>query len=145
MKRKPATFTWYLPAWCWLALSLYLFTIPGTALPSSGWMDNLQIDKLVHLFLFAVMVVLFSRPALAGVAPLPRNALHIGIPMACIAYGVAIEFVQLYWSPLRGFEVWDIAADTAGSLLGAWLAPRLVKRRHQPIQSPGSSARGNGR
>lgn len=38
--------------------------------------------------------------------------------LVCIAYGIAMEFVQKYYIPNRSFDVYDIGADTTGALLG---------------------------
>lgn len=38
--------------------------------------------------------------------------------LACLAYGIGMEFVQKYWVPLRSFDYTDIVADGVGALLG---------------------------
>jgi hypothetical protein len=55
------TFKYYWPAMGWWCITLYLFTLPGTAFPSQNWMDELPFDKAAHLILFAIMVLLFYR------------------------------------------------------------------------------------
>ena len=44
--------------------------------------------------------------------------------IVCIAYGVAMEFVQKYFIPNRSFDIGDIMADTVGSLLGLMYSTR---------------------
>jgi VanZ family protein len=113
MPRHPKLkFTWpYLPALCWWLLTLYLFTLPGSAIPKVSWLDKYQADKWVHAFLFLVLVWLMYLPARPS-----RHSLWAVVPLA-IAYGIAIEFVQQYWVVHRSFDIDDIAADALGCLL----------------------------
>jgi VanZ family protein len=126
---NPSTWRLYLPAVAWLAFTLFLFTLPGSAIPEEPWMKGLPIDKLVHLFLFAVLVLLFASPALKKQVQWTSVAIKLWLPLAAIAYGIAVEFIQLHWIPNRGFEVWDIVADSAGAILGAVLGPIIIKPR----------------
>jgi VanZ family protein len=90
-------------------------------------MEGLPIDKLVHIFLFAVLVLLFSLPALKRKVGWPSWALKLLLPLVAVAYGVAVEFIQLQWVPNRGFEWMDVAADAAGAVLGTVLGPFIAK------------------
>lgn len=117
----------YLPAFSWLAFTMFLFTLPGSAFPEEPWMAGLPIDKLVHIFLFAVLVFLFSLPALKRQVGWTVWALKLALPLVAIAYGIAVEFIQLHWVPHRGFEWMDVAADAAGAVLGTVLSPFIVK------------------
>lgn len=45
-----------------------------------------------------------------------------------IAYGTVMEFVQDQWIPNRSFELMDIAADSAGSLLALFYSFRKFLR-----------------
>jgi VanZ family protein len=117
----------YLPAFVWLAFTMFLFTLPGSAFPDEPWMAGLPIDKLIHIFLFAVLILLFSFPALSKKANWTGWSLKLWLPLAALAYGVAVEFIQLNWVANRGFELMDIAADAAGIVLGTVLGPFIVK------------------
>ena len=116
-----------LPAIAWFALILFLLTIPGKDLPSAGWMDHLQIDKAVHIFLFSGLVSLFfwgivsTKPGIAE-----KNTVFI-IALSALLYGIAMEFVQKYWIPNRSFDILDIAADGVGSFLPVVFLPRVKK------------------
>jgi VanZ family protein len=45
------------------------------------------------------------------------------------AYGVAMEFIQHYFVVNRSFELGDILADGAGSVLGYFFSYRAFLRR----------------
>ena len=101
-----------------------LFCLPGQEFPEAGWLENLQIDKIVHVGLFAVLVVLWCLPIAAGKERVTQPL--VGITIAFILYGIAIEFIQLEFIPHRSFDLMDIVADTVGSLIGLFVAKRLL-------------------
>jgi len=49
--------------------------------------------------------------------------------VAGITYGIVMEFIQKYFIPNRSFDIGDIIADAAGSLLGLiYSAWRYIKK-----------------
>lgn len=114
-----------LPAIAWFILITFLLTIPGNNLPSEDWLDKIWFDKWVHIGLFAVLSFLLcwwwykSQRSFAS----RRNAFLYAI-IVCIIYGIIMEFVQKYWIPNRSFDVYDILADSLGSILGGWYSSR---------------------
>lgn len=117
-------FYYILPPIAWFIISTILFTLPGSSLPKEDWLDKIWIDKWVHIGLFATMVFLLGRAGYQQ-TPLPkRKRYFITCCLLCIAYGVAIEFIQKYFIPNRSFDLKDIAADSLGSILGAWYCTR---------------------
>jgi VanZ family protein len=71
-------------------------------------------DKVEH---FSAYFVLAFLPALHE-----RARFTWGIAAAMILLGVALEYGQLYEANGRDFELFDMAADTAGVLIGVLLA-----------------------
>ena len=104
-----------LPAIIWFILSLVLLTLPGGDLPKISWMDNLQIDKLIHVFLFFVLVTLFFWGIVSSKPGIANKRVLVFIALAALLYGIVMEFVQKYWVPNRSFDEWDIVADGIGS------------------------------
>jgi VanZ family protein len=98
-------------AYGWLVFISILFILPGSAIPHSSWFTLIYLDKWVHIFLFAVLVFLWRSALL-----FPRHA--ITLVALSLSYGILVEFVQEYWVPNRSFDVYDMAADLAGSILG---------------------------
>ncbi len=124
-------FSRFIPALGWLLITIILFTLPGSDLPKVSWMDGLHVDKLVHVFLFAVLVWLFFR-AIVGVKGKMTAGrtwiLVLTLLAAGIIYGLSIEFVQRDFIPNRSFDLWDVAADAVGSLIGLYLSLRKYLR-----------------
>src|SRR5690349_4850724 len=84
----------FVPALLWFLLSFYLLTLPGSSLPKFGWFDKIHGDKIVHIGMFATLVILFLLPL-----KLPSTHTSIlkpafAISFAALAYGIAMEFVQ---------------------------------------------------
>ena len=76
--------------------------------------------------MFALMVFLFCYGIYKRDHRARKHFLTIAI--IGIAYGIAMEFVQMYWVPNRSFDVGDILADAAGSLGGLWFSRRYLKK-----------------
>ena len=119
-----------LPGIAWFFLILYLLTIPGKELPQADWMDNLHVDKLIHISLFGGLTFLFFWGILSTKPGVEVRTLLITIAILALSYGIAMEFVQKYWIPNRSFDGWDIVADGVGSFLPLCfvrVARRLLK------------------
>jgi VanZ family protein len=114
-KKSPS----FLPAFAWFVICTALLILPGSAFPKENWLEKIYADKLIHIFLFAVLAALWCRVMLkrfTNASKLKTIFLRTGI--LCLAYGVAMEFVQKYWIPNRSFDAGDIVADGAGVFFG---------------------------
>ena len=110
----------YKPAMLWLALSTVLLCLPGSALPKNTWFDLIWLDKWVHLFMFAIMVILWSYPYPSRSNRKIQQCYFFLITTLSIVYAVMMEFVQLNFIAFRSFDVLDIIAGTVGSFSG-WI------------------------
>lgn len=118
----------FVPAVCALAVATLLFCLPGDRLSEAGWLEDLELDKVVHVGLFAVLVFVWCLPLLQLVEQADRRQkIFLGIAIGFIAYGVAIEFIQRDLIPYRSFDIYDIVADTIGCIIG-WVAIRKWPR-----------------
>ncbi len=120
----------FFPAIAWLIVSTVLFTLPASAFPRETWTDEIPIfDKWVHLGIFIILSVLACN-AVYKTNKLSEKLFgkFILIGMLCLLYGVAIEYIQLYWVPFRSFDLGDIIADGVGSLLGVIFSVRRYKK-----------------
>lgn len=100
----------------WLFFCTVLFCMPGNALPKTKLVNIPYFDKWVHLLLFALLCFLLLK----AWRPMGGKAIALWLLMI-IGYGIAIEFIQLYLVPFRSFDVVDISADSAGSIIGLLL------------------------
>ncbi len=127
MKKK---YWFFFPAVTWLIVSTVLFTLPAPAFPTEKWTDRIPIfDKWVHLGIFIILSILSCKAVYEAnkvTEKLFQRFILIG--MVCFVYGVAIEFIQLYWVPFRSFDAGDIIADGVGSLLGVIISIQWYKK-----------------
>lgn len=122
-----------LPAVLWTIIIFVLLALPGNMLPDQKNIGIPQLDKYVHVILFGGFVFLwcFYFSAKEGIRNLPGMFLRI-VVIACL-YGTAMEFVQKYFIPFRNFDIYDIAADTAGAI-GGYIVLRLVIRNIRSME-----------
>ncbi len=118
------------PAIGWFLLTTFLLVLPGSAFPKETWLSKIQFDKIVHIGIFAVMVWLFCR-AYYQKNSAERNLKTSFIYIAIIAtvYGLVMEFVQKYFVPNRSFDIYDVAADAAGALIGYFFSVRMYLKK----------------
>jgi len=119
--RSPWTFT------VWFIIMCVLFFLPGSDLPQSSWLDQLHVDKLVHVGLFAVLLFLWH-----SAFPARNNNYGLWMLGAALLYGFGVEVVQLLWVPNRSFDLFDVVADFLGSIVG-WLVWREVYKKNKPL------------
>jgi VanZ family protein len=120
---KTLRFKQFLPALAYLAFTFYLFTLPGQELPDIPWAEKINFDKIVHLGLFTVLVFAFSYPFKKSIYNNgQRRKWFLYIAILCIAYGIAIEFIQKYFVVNRSCDVVDMIADLIGSTIGYLVA-----------------------
>lgn len=123
MRKKKLVYL--IAATCWLALTAFLLTIPGNDLPKEDFLDKIGFDKLVHILLFAPLVISWG---LALASPASRKKTLAILTIVWILYGIAMEFVQRYLVVNRSFDIGDIFADAAGCIVGYWLGMRYIKK-----------------
>jgi VanZ family protein len=107
------------PGVFWFLFSCVAFFIPGVALPDADWFGKISLDKIIHIGLFTVMVLLwclplFQKPAFTSRIP----SLLIVIPFVFFGYSILVEFIQHFFIPGRSFDLVDILADGIGCLIG---------------------------
>jgi VanZ family protein len=125
-KIKPS----FIPAIFWLIFSTVLLTLPGSSFPKEDWLSKIWFDKWVHIGMFTIMVILWCWAILkvySGSHKLKRIFLLLAVTW--LAYGIMMEFVQLYFISNRSFDVGDIAADGAGCIIGLiYSRDRYIKK-----------------
>lgn len=105
-------------------------TVVGSLLPGKEAVVISLSDKLVHSAVYcflATLAVLSVRPVKSG--------LILGLSMVIL--GFLLEIGQMY-APGRFFEFADIAANSAGAMLGigfSFLTLKILERHH--ADSPG--------
>jgi VanZ family protein len=111
----------------WGVLIILLTVLPGKVLPRlPHFLDLIQPDKIVHVFIFTVYVWLQIRglQKQTGSAYLRRNALMIALAAATVL-AAGTELLQACCIPLRTGSIYDVIANTAGCLAGCWGAVKI--------------------
>lgn len=117
----------------WTIFIFILLALPGKMLPEEDHLAIPQLDKFVHMFLFGWFVLLWCYySATKKEAGYQRNNRFIQILIIACIYGSAMEFIQKYFIPNRDFDVFDIAADTVGAVIG-YIVVRLTADRLKVI------------
>ncbi len=122
-----------LPAIIWFCIIFILLVLPGRDLPKEDFLSGIYFDKWVHAGLFGGLVFLFSFPFKKDI-PFKSN-FYISIVVLAIVYGVAMEFVQKYFTVDRDCDVNDMIADAVGAIIGYFFFRFIAKRieKNKPL------------
>jgi len=107
----------------WLALITFLFSLPGSALPTNDWLNKIHFDKWVHFGFFALLLWLWSR----GLNITASKSFIIILSIATL-YGFVVEVCQDQFIKNRSFDISDWIADVMGALAGVWFYRRGIKK-----------------
>ena len=113
----------------WLLIITFLLCIPGTKIPKLTWEDKIWLDKWIHVFLFMILVILWSK-AYSNKKNIQRDSRKIFFRIMLLGffYGITMELVQKYFIPFRSFDLTDILADGVGCFIGYLISlKRFVK------------------
>lgn len=106
----------------WTILTLVLLCLPGDSVPGKSLFKVPHLDKIAHIILFGGLVVSW------GLYSFLRNRTSIKVMLwicaGSIFLGIAMEFVQVNFIPLRSFDGGDIVADIVGSVVGCYWVVR---------------------
>ncbi len=100
--------------------------MPAADIPASPFFELIHFDKWVHAGIFGTLTLLTAAPFFK--TKYASLSLFIWIAAAALAYGVTMEFVQKYFTTDRDYDVWDMAADAAGVVLGCIFTNIMYKR-----------------
>lgn len=101
----------------WL-VSIILFLLPGSSLPSTSWMQLIYLDKLIHIGIFALLFLIWSYN--------DKSSSNSVIWMTLVIYGILVELLQENLIRNRSFELMDWMADITGASLG-WILINVKK------------------
>jgi glycopeptide antibiotics resistance protein len=119
MRLKGALFL----AIAWTALIASSCLMPASAFKAFTFDSIFKLDKILHLTLYYVFIVLWSLVSKVITVRQKYVLLIVGI-----AYGVLIEVLQAAMSLGRSYELDDIIANTIGCVLGV-LSISYIKRK----------------
>lgn len=119
-------FKYLWPAILWSLVILFITLTPGDKLPEVG---IFQVDKLVHFFVFGLLMFLSSYGLFRVFQErnFTTNAVTVSAVYS-IGLGLLVEVLQLF-VPNRSFSVADVIANTIGAGIG-YLVFRYYKRKY---------------
>jgi VanZ family protein len=116
----------YWPALIWTSLIFVLLTIRLGALESVPMLGIPNLDKVVHAFLFGILVFLWWRYLYGSRENEPALTILIVIFILASGFGIGMEFYQKYFTS-REFELGDIYADATGAAISAFICSYIKK------------------
>jgi len=111
---------YFLPAVLWLILIMVLCTLPGNDIPNNSFLEKIHFDKFVHFSLFGG-IVFFLNLAIYWARKRVSPGLQVLFVLFAALYGLAIEFIQKYYTVGRSFDLMDALADTIGAIAGVFV------------------------
>ena len=113
----------------WFLFITVLLCTPGTKFPKITWQDKIWFDKWVHVFLFMILVILWSKAYSHKNIQSGSRKVFLKIMVIGCLYGIAMELVQKYFIPFRSFDLMDIIADGIGCIAGYFFAMKIFYPR----------------
>ncbi len=110
----------FLPATGWFFVVLWLICLPADDMPKiknafTLFLEQIHFDKIVHFFMFGIMMALFGLPFILKNGANSLKTLAI-ITFLVILWGLGTEFIQHYFTRGRSYDLYDWAADSVGAL-----------------------------
>jgi VanZ family protein len=106
----------------WFVFIFVLCATPGQFIPSSNWLELLNVDKLIHAFIFFVLSALSFLTAIK----FKQSAFILKLcVLLCITYGVALEWMQANYFSNRSADWQDIIANSFGCLLALFFLKKI--------------------
>lgn len=102
------------------------FLLPTSELPKTRHLN----DKLVHIFLFVVLSIIWLSYYLVFYKNRFSLKILLGVLLACLIYGIIIELFQQLFIASRQADIVDVFANTLGTLIGAlvfWNVKNRIK------------------
>ena len=103
----------------WAVLIYILSVIPAKALPEIDLWHLVSVDKLAHLFMYAMLAFLLSTGLKRqySSAWIRYHAKLTSFWVSCL-YGFLLEIIQLVLKGDRYFDLFDVAANCIGAAIG---------------------------
>ena len=110
----------FIPGIAWFLVIYILVTLPGKDIPKISFLEEISFDKVVHMGMFSVLVVLFCWPFYkSGLSSEKKIKYFIIIALLGSAWGYTTELIQKFWVAIgRTYDLFDWAADSIGALIG---------------------------
>lgn len=113
----------------WLPLIVYSAVIIHLSInPDPPKADIIGLDKVFHFLAYAVMGALSGRAIASALESADKRRVVV---ISAFAFSFIFGFLMEVWQsfiPQRSAEVFDMAANGAGGLFGAFVFSRFIKK-----------------
>ncbi len=124
----------FLPGALALIGATVLFCLPGDKFPDDELFNLLKVDKLIHIGLFAMLVILWTLPVIYRVGDLMRvRNIFTTVALVFVGYGILIEFIQGSFVRNRTMGIDDMIADALGCAIGLIVAKKVLNATKSPF------------
>ena len=114
----------------WAAFIMILCGLPGNDFPDLTFIEWLQPDKIMHLFMFGMLSYLLIRGFGKQISFAPLNhSPKLYATLFTIFYGILTEVLQATVFTGRTGDLRDAAADALGAFCGIWFFNFLKNRK----------------
>lgn len=120
---------YYIPAGIWGLIVTLVSLLPGSSFPELNWKGPLDVDKIAHAIVYAVLAALMSWAGWKNIG-LSWTSVWI-FSIIASAYGMLMELFQLWFSTGRFFDKYDLLANVIGAFLGAVIVKMYFNKKYK--------------
>ncbi len=110
----------------WFVFVFALCSFPGNQIPNFEFLNQISFDKIIHLGMFAVQMVLVQRALYLNNFSI--NIYIIPIAELLIVWGITLEYMQTVFFINRFGEWVDAIANSLGVIIGGFIAHKLYTK-----------------
>ena len=120
------SFLFFVPPFILLCIILLFVVTSRYSVPAFGFWSAIRFDKMVHLFIFGMLVFLLLQSFYKqqSYKTLRANASFVALLIGILYSGVT-EIMQNLIFLQRSADVFDLVANSTGCLLGNWVFYRV--------------------
>lgn len=115
----------------WAIMIGIIMLIPGNVIPKvPEWSDLLTWDKLVHITLFLILVILTANAfrRRQQFPPTRFNGFPLWALLLGIVFGGCLEILQAMLPIGRSGNIFDLIADSIGCVAGSVISQYMARR-----------------
>jgi hypothetical protein len=129
-----ALFRTFLPSLLWMIFILIVCLLPKKDIETIdfSWLPQ-NADKIVHAGFYIVLAILLSLSIIKYKTSLLK--LVSVTFFICVLYGFLIEVLQHFFTTTRHFELMDVAANSAGAVVGLVLVFFRLKSKNNIMKN----------
>jgi len=117
------------PAIIWGIFIFIMSSFPGDEIPKSFIINIPFADKIIHFFLYFLLVILILFGFLRKSKTILTVWKFLFVFFISLLYGILLEILQDLIFVMRSVDLLDIAANAAGSFIGLLTFYYIMKKK----------------